>query len=158
MTLLRARFDIVLIDCGHTLDTNTTAALGLSSIIFVLSTLTMPVVKRTELVLEYLKRAGIPSSKIQWVLNRYIEKENKILGETEKIFNYKTSWIIPNDFPRASQAMNTGSPIVETFPNTGIAKIFRHMTTSFLANPDATGSEEYTSNGWVSRIWSKVLN
>ena len=157
LTLLKARFDIVLIDCGHTLDRNTTTALGLSSIIFVLSNLTIPIVKRTELVLKYLKRVGIPSSKIQWVLNRYIEKENGLLRETEKIFNSRTSWIIPNDFPRASQAMNTGCPLVLTSPNSGMAKSFRHMTTSFLINPDATGSESSKGNGWVNRIWSKVM-
>ncbi len=156
VALLKTQFDIVLIDCGHTLDANTTAALGFSSIIFVLSALTIPVVKRTEIVLEYFKRAGIPSSKIQWVLNRYIEKENRFLRETEKIFNYKTSWIIPNDFPRASQAMNTGEPMVLTSPNSGMAKSFRHMTTSFLSNPDTTDPESSNRNGWVNRIWSKV--
>ena len=158
VTLLKARFDFVLIDCGDTLDTNTTTALGLSSTIFVLSTLTMPVVKRTKSVLEYLKRAGIPSSKIQWVLNRYIDKENSILKETEKIFNNKTSWIIPNDFARASQAMNTGCPLVLTSPNSAMAKSFRHMTLSFLFNPDAADSKSSKGNGWVNRIWSKVTN
>jgi len=65
IALLKARFDIVLIDCGHNLDTNTTTAFGLSSTIFVLSTLTIPIVKRTQLVLDYLQRTVIPSSKIQ---------------------------------------------------------------------------------------------
>lgn len=157
VTLLKAQFDIVLIDCGHTLDTNTTKALGLSSVIFVLSTLTTTLVKRTELILEFLKRAGIPSSKIQWVLNRYTEKENNILGQTEKIFNTKTSWIIPNDFPRASQGMNTGCPVVLAAPNSGMSKSFRHMTTSFLKNPDAPDSESSKNRGWINRIWSTVL-
>lgn len=156
ITLLKARFDIVLIDCGNTLDTNTTTALALSSTIFVLSTLTISVVKQTESVLEYLKRAGIPSSKIQWVLNRYIENENSLLKETENIFHHKTSWIIPNDFPRASQAMNTGCPVVTISPNSAMAKSFRHMTAPFLVNPDATDSK--SSNGWVNRIWAKVMN
>lgn len=156
VTVLKARFDFVLIDCGHTLDTNTTTAFGLSSTIFVLSTLSIPIVKHTQLVLEYLKRAGIPSSKIQWVLNRYIEKENSLLRETEKIFHHKTSWIIPNDFHRASQAMNTGCPLVETSPKSAIAKSFRHMTLSFLVNPDTADSKSSHGNGWVKRIWSKV--
>ena len=45
ITLLKSRFDIVLIDCGHTLDSNTTTALGLSSAIFMLSTLSIPIIK-----------------------------------------------------------------------------------------------------------------
>lgn len=158
ITLLKARFDIVLIDCGNTLDTNTTTAFGLSATIFVLSTLTIPVVKRTEAVLEYFKRAGIPSSKIQWVLNRYIEKENSLLKETENIFHHKTSWIIPNDFPLASQAMNAGCPLVVTSPNSAIAKSFRHMTLPFLVNPDeADVKSSKSKDGWVNRIWSKVM-
>ena len=156
VTLLKTRFDFVLIDCGHTLDTNTTTAFGLSATIFVLSTLSIPIVKRTQLVFEYFKRAGIPSSKIQWVLNCYIEKENSLLRETEKIFHHKTSWIIPNDFPRASQAMNAGCPLVETSPKSAMAKSFRHMTLPFLVNPDTADSKSSNGNGWVKRIWSKV--
>ncbi len=156
ITLLKTRFDFVLIDCGHTLDANTTMAFGLSATIFVLSTLTIPIVKRTQLVLEYLERAGIPSSKVQWVLNRYIEKENGLLKETEKIFHHQTSWIIPNDYPMVSQAMNTGYPLVETFPKSAIAKIFRNMTLPFLVNPDSDDLKSSTDDGWVKRIWSKV--
>ena len=155
--LLKTHFDIVLIDCGHTLDKNTTTALGLSSVIFVLSTLTTTLVKRTELILGFLKRSGIPSSKIQWVLNRYTEKENNILGQTEKIFNTKTSWIIPNDFPRASEGMNTGCPVVLASPNSGMSKSFRHMTKSFLKNPDAPDSDSSNTRRWINRIWSTVL-
>jgi len=156
--LLKARFDFVLIDCGHTLGTNISTVLGLSSTIILLSTLTMIVVKRTELVLEFLIRAGIPSAKIQWVLNRYIEKENRILKETEKIFNRKTSWIIPNDFPRASQALNAGSPLVLAAPKSAIAKSFRHMAESFLAHPEVVDSQSSSKHSqWVNRIWEKVM-
>ena len=98
----------------------------------------------------------MPSSKIQCVLNRYIDKENSLLRETEQIFNYQTSCIIPNDFPMASQAMNTGCPLVATSPNSAMAKSFRHMTVPFLVNPDATDSKISKSNGWINRIWSKV--
>ena len=76
ISTLRAQFDFVLIDCGHTLDHNTLTALGYSSRIIVVSTLSIPVVRRTQQALEFLMRAGVPVDKIQWMLNRYIEKEN----------------------------------------------------------------------------------
>ena len=154
--LLRTRFDFVLIDCGHTLDTTTTTALGLSSTIIVLSTLTMSVVKRTELILDFFMRAGIPSAKIQWVLNRYIPEEDNILKETEQIFNCKTSWFIPNDFPRASQGMNSGCPLVLTSPNSAIGKSFRYMASCFLSSSKAADSKSSKSSHWVNSIWSKV--
>ncbi len=153
---LKTQFDFVLIDCGHTLATSTTTAFGLSSSIIVTSTLSMSVVRRTELVLDYLNRAGIPSDKIRWVLNRYVSGEDKILRETEQLFQCKTSWIIPNDYPKASQGLNSGQPLVLTSPKSAMGKNFRHMASSFLSNAETANTKNSKSSGWVNRIWSKV--
>ncbi len=153
---LRSRFDFVLIDCGHNLDTNTTTALGYSSRIIVVSTLTIPVVKRTKLVLEFLLRAGIPAEKIQWVLNRYTQKESSLLKEAEEICGHKTSWTIPNDFQRANQAVNSGCPLTIEAPKSAIAKSFLPISSYLLANPDAATTEHSKVQEWVNRIWAKL--
>lgn len=152
---LRSRFDFVLIDCGHTLDANTKTALGYSSRIIVVSTLTIPVVKRTKLVLEFLMRAGIPAEKIQWVLTRYNQKESSLLKEAEKICGHKTSWMIPNDFQRANQSVNSGCPLTIEAPKSAIAKSFSPIASFLLANPDVATSEHSKVQQWVNRIWSK---
>jgi len=157
ISTLRAQFDFVLIDCGHTLNQNTLTALGYSSRIIMVSTLSTPVVKSTKLALEFLMRAGVPADKIQCMLNRYIKKENRILNETEEIFGYKTSWIIPNDFPRASQSVNSRCPFTIEAPKSAIAKSFCHMASSLLVNPDAPSSKFSKASQWVNRIWSKVV-
>lgn len=155
ITALRAQFDFILIDCGHALDTTTTAALAYSSRIIVLSTLTIPVLRRTKLVFEFLKRGGIPAEKIEWMLNRYIKDESSMLKEAEKICGHSATWMIPNDFPRVNHAMNSGCPLMLEAPRSAIAKKFLHMASALLSNPDLVTSEDSKMKQWVNRIWSK---
>ncbi len=152
---LRSRFDFVLIDCGHTLDATTTAAIGASSRIVVVSTLTFPVLKRTKVVLEFLKRGGIPTEKIDWMLNRYINNESRMLKEAEATCGHKTSWMIPNDFPRANKAVNSGCPVVIESPKSSIAKGFLAVASSLLVNHDVSTAEVSKVKQWVNRIWPK---
>ncbi len=152
---LRSRFDFVLIDCGHTLDASTTAAIGASSRIVVISTLTFPVLKRTKVVLEFLKRGGIPTEKIDWMLNRYIKNERAMLKEAEESCGHTTSWMIPNDFPRANQAVNSGCPFVVESPKSSIAKGFLAVASSLLVNHDVEIEEVSKVKQWVNRIWPK---
>ena len=152
---LRTRFDFVLIDCGHTLDATTTAAIGASSRIVVVSTLTFPVLKRTKVVLDFLKRGGIPTEKIDWLLNRYIKSESRMLKEAEDTCGHQASWMIPNDFPRANTAVNSGCPLVIESPKSSIAKGFLAVASSLMVNHDAATAEVSKVKQWVNRIWPK---
>ncbi len=153
---LRTRFDFVLIDCGHTLDATTTAAIGASSRIIVVSTLTFPVLKRTKVVLDFLKRGGIPTEKIDWMLNRYIKSESRMLKEAEDTCGHKASWMIPNDFPRANKAVNAGCPIVIESPKSSIAKGFLAVASLLLVNHDVATAEVSKVKQWVNRLWPKT--
>ena len=155
ISCLRTRFDFVLIDCGHTLDATTTAAIGASSRIVVVSTLTFPVLKRTKVVLDFLKRGGIPTEKIDWMLNRYVKSERRMLKEAEKTCGHKASWTIPNDFPRANQAVNSGRPFVIEAPKSAIAKGFLAVASELLVNHDVETAEVSKVKQWVNRIWPK---
>ena len=150
---LRSRFDFVLIDCGHLLDASSTAALAHSSHIIVVSTLTLPVIQRTKVVLEFLKRGGIPAEKIQWMLNRYVKADGSLLKEAEEMCGHNNSWVIPNDFPRANQAVNNGCPLIMDTPKSAIAKGFLSVASSLFENHDVPKSENSKVQQWVSRIW-----
>ncbi len=154
ISYLRSRFDFVLIDCGHLLDASSTAALGHSSHIIIVSTLTLPVIRRTKVVLEFLKRGGIPAEKIHWMLNRYVKAESRLLQEAEEMCGHHNSWVIPNDFPRANQSVNNGCPLLVDAPKSAIARGFLSVASYLLENHDVPKLENSKVQQWVSRIWS----
>ncbi|MCA9452357.1 MAG: hypothetical protein KC584_06980, partial [Nitrospira sp.] len=111
LRLLQASFDYVILDCGHVLDLTTKKALELATLILVTSTLMVPVVHRTKRILELLRGSGFPAEKIRLVMNRFLSAEQDVLKETEEILKQKAFWLLPNDYPSASQAVNSGKPL-----------------------------------------------
>ncbi|MGE0175381.1 MAG: CpaE family protein [Oligoflexales bacterium] len=131
LKLLQATFDYVILDCGHVLDLTTKKALELATSIMVASTLMVPVVHRTKRILELLRGSGFPQNKIRLVMNRYLSAEQDVLKETEEILKQKAFWLFPNDYPSASQSVNSGKPLIDVAPRSAIAKSYRELANSF---------------------------
>ena len=131
LRLLQANFDYVILDCGHVLDLTTKKALELATLILVTSTLMVPVVHRTKRILELLRGSGFPPNKIRLVMNRYLATEQDVLIETEEILKQKTFWLFPNDYPSASQAVNSGKPLIDVAPRSAVAKSYRDIANLF---------------------------
>jgi pilus assembly protein CpaE len=143
LRLLQANFDYVILDCGHVLDLTTKKALELATLILVTSTLMVPVVHRTKRILELLRGSGFPPNKIRLVMNRYLATEQDVLIETEEILKQKTFWLFPNDYPSASQAVNSGKPLIDVAPRSAVAKSYRDIANLFdeqTAQQTAKGS------------------
>ncbi len=147
--LLQANFDYIVVDCGHVLDLTTKKTLELSSWIIVTSTLMVPVVHRTKRILELLRGSGFPASKIRLVMNRYLSSEQDVLHETEDILKQKTFWLLPNDYPTVSQAVNSGKPIIEVAPKTAVAKSYREFASAFDDSQEST-SQKGVFGKWFS--------
>jgi pilus assembly protein CpaE len=131
LALLGSSFDYIILDCGHVLDLTTKKALEIADLIFVTSALMVPVVQRTKRILELLRGSGFPLQKICLVMNRYLSAEKDILQETEDILKQKAHWLLPNDYPSVSQAVNSGKSIIETAPKSSIGKSYMNFARSF---------------------------
>jgi len=149
LKLLQASFDYVVIDCGHVLDLTTKKALELATWIMVTSSLMVPVVHRTKRILELLRGSGFSASKIRLLINRYVSAEQDVLKETEDILKQKTFWIIPNDYPSSSQAVNGGKSIIEGAPRSSIAKSFKDLAATFDDQP-AIASKKSGVTSWLN--------
>jgi pilus assembly protein CpaE len=131
LRILQANFDYVILDCGHVLDLTTKKALELATLILVTSTLMVPVVHRTKRILELLRGSGFPQNKIRLVMNRFLAAEQDVLKETEEILKQQAFWLFPNDYPSASQAVNSGKPLIDVAPRSAVAKSYRDIANSF---------------------------
>lgn len=124
LRLLQSQFEYVVVDCGHVLDLTVKKAMEMASTIVLVSTLIVPVVHRTKRILDLLRNSRIDGKKVRVVFNRYSLEEQEVLRETEEALKLESSLLIPNDYPTASSAVNTGTPIVLSAPRTQISRVF----------------------------------
>jgi pilus assembly protein CpaE len=150
LRLLQATFDYVILDCGHVLDLTTKKALELATLILVTSTLMVPVVHRTKRILELLRGSGFPPNKIRLIMNRFLSSEQDVLKETEEILKQKTFWMFPNDYPSASQAVNSGKPLIDVAPRSAVAKSYRDIAHSFDDQSAMQQTSKPSLVGWLN--------
>lgn len=149
LRLLQTSFDYVILDCGHVLDLTTKKALELATLILVTSTLMVPVVHRTKRILELLRGSGFPAEKIRLVMNRFLSAEQDVLKETEEILKQKAFWLLPNDYPSASQAVNSGKPLIDVAPRSAVAQSYRDLASSLGGGASKPASKGSLA-GWLN--------
>ena len=148
LKLLQSLFDFVVVDCGHVLDLTTKKAIEQAANIVVVSTLIVPVVHRTKRILDLLRASGTNNEKIRIIFNRYSPDEREVLKETEEALKFKTSWVIPNDYPASSGAINSGIPLILSNPKSPISRTFADIVKALGHG----GQEKKESENWVGRL------
>ncbi|HYC55185.1 MAG TPA: AAA family ATPase [Candidatus Binatia bacterium] len=125
LKLMRAMYDFVVVDCGHNIDMATYSSLGLSASVLLVSTLSVPVVRRTKRLLDQLRGedgSGLEGSSFYLLVNAYTDREELILTETKDVLQLKPQWLLPRDFDTATDALNNGRPVVEFAPRSALSK------------------------------------
>lgn len=131
LDLLKSTFDYVVIDSGHSLDDITIATLNMSSSVFVVTSLTLPVLRNTKRFLDIFSDLGHESDEIKVIVNRYQAKNVDVtLKDLENVLKQKPHWMIPNDYFTALGAINKGEPISDTAKRSDIAKSFAKLAES----------------------------
>jgi pilus assembly protein CpaE len=108
LELLQSMFDYVILDSGHMLDEITMTTLNRSSALFLISTLTLPVVRNTKRLVTLLSNLNYPTESIKIIVNRYKSKHEISLRDFEESLKQKPFHTIPNDYITASNSINKG--------------------------------------------------
>jgi pilus assembly protein CpaE len=147
--LLRSMHRHVFVDCGHVLEPAVREALDSSDQILVVTTLSLPVVRRTKRLLDTLRAAHYPSGKVALVVNRYANDQKELLREAEAMFGVRASGLIPNDEEAAREAIDHGTPLVLTASRTIIGQWFiggaDHLINEQHINGTASGKTKAAS-------------
>ncbi|WP_455388163.1 AAA family ATPase [Petrachloros mirabilis] len=109
--LLRSMHRHIFIDCGHVLDPAVKEALDYSDQVIVITTLSLPAIRRTKRLLEAFSAAQYQADKVMVVVNRYTNDQKDLLGETESMLAVRMAGLIPNDYGTASEAIDHGKPL-----------------------------------------------
>src|SRR5207248_1065655 len=120
--VLGRMFDNVVIDSIMSIDPNYATAIAASDVNVIVMQLNVPSAKNAERFVGALRRMGIESSKMKIVVNRYVKKGWDIdPEEVERALGLKISWMVPNDFKTAIEAINFGEPVVIRNPRAEIS-------------------------------------
>ena len=133
LDLMQSLYDLVFVDCGHTLDVSK-EALAFSSTIVIVMTLTVPAVRRTKQLLDFFREANYGSKTIMLVVNRYSSRDEEVLRHTEDTLKHKIDGLIPNDYASTSRAINEGQPLPVLASRAGITQWYLHQGAIFGAN------------------------
>jgi pilus assembly protein CpaE len=141
MGMLGRMFDYVVLDSMMSIDPVYAAAITGADVNVVVMQLNVPSAKNAERFVGALRRMGIESSKMKIVVNRYVKKGWDIdPEEVERALGLKISWMVPNDFKTAIEAINFGEPVVIRAPRsemstsiTGLAQMLNAKATAAAA-------------------------
>ncbi len=120
--LAQALFDVVIVDCGHTIDAATSVLIDRSTSIIAVSSLQLRSVRRARGLLVWLRTHGVPSGRTKLVVNRYKPSQATLLTEAESLLGYRATAVVPDDTALAEDALIEGAPIVTLAPNSEIGR------------------------------------
>lgn len=122
MGMLGRMFDFVVMDSLMSISPLYAAAIAAADVNLIVMQLNVPSAKNTERFVGALRRMGIESTKMKIVVNRYVKKGWDIdPEEVERALGLKISWLVPNDFKTAIDAINFGEPCVLRAPRSEIS-------------------------------------
>jgi pilus assembly protein CpaE len=138
--LLRSMHRHVLVDCGHVLEPSVKEALDCADQILVVTTLSLPVIRRTKRLLQTLARAPQSAGKVSVVVNRYVSDQKDLLTETEDMLGVRVSGLIPNDYETARESIDHGKPLAMMAPKSSLGQWYRRGIDELLAEPTMNGT------------------
>jgi len=111
-------FDVVLLDMGSQFSVEWATILRMARMILIVAEANVPSLWTLERRLLALKGFGIPQDRARIIINRWHKGDDEVLKSIQKDINRPIFASLPNDFRKASQAVNLGMPILENHNNT----------------------------------------
>jgi pilus assembly protein CpaE len=110
-------FDIVLLDIGSQFSTDWAAILRMARMILIVAEANVPSLWTLERRLLALRGFGISQDRARIIINRWHKGDDEVLKSIQKDISRPIFASLPNDFRKASQAVNLGTPILENHNN-----------------------------------------
>jgi pilus assembly protein CpaE len=157
LDVMRSMYDHVLVDCGHTLNPEARETLDFASLVVLITTLSLPSIRRAKQYLQMMRGAGFDSEKVTVVVNRYQSSDAELLQHAERLFEQKVGWLVPNDYPMASSSLNKGVPLTVHAPRAALTQWYVSQAAILTGDKSmkAVGAEVAPDgkNSLLSRYW-----
>ena len=159
-SLLRSIHRHVFIDCGHVLNPSVREVLDSADQVILVTTLSLPVIRRTKQLLETLQAAHYPANKIALVVNRFEKDQKDLVFEAETLLGVHMAGLIPNDYESASEAMNHGKPLTVMASRSPLAQWYLRRVGQLIGDPiedaAATLKRQGSDKSFLGRCFSSI--
>jgi len=155
LDVMRSMYDHVFVDCGHSLSPETREALDFASMVFLVTTLSLPAIRRSKQYLQVMRSAGFDHDKIRIVVNRYQSSEIELLQHAESLFEQKVGWLVPNDYPVASGSLNKGVPLTEHAPRAALTQWYTTQAATLAGDQPLKGVGGDITTGQKDSLFSR---
>ena len=128
LTLMRQRFDFIVIDSGQTLNQTALQTIHIADTVLLISTLSLPCLSNTNKLLGSLEEMGLlDQERFHIVINRFLKNSSITLKDAEKSIHKNIYWTVPNDFKVSMSSINQGEPLSQANPRSKIAKRIQEL-------------------------------
>src|SRR6201987_2783 len=110
-------FDVVLLDIGSQFSSEWGSVLHSARMILIVAEANVPSLWTLERRLLALKGFGIELDRARVIINRWHKGDEEVLKGIQKDINRPVFACLPNDFRKASQSVNLGTPLMENHNN-----------------------------------------
>lgn len=110
-------FDLVLVDMGSQFSSEWSAILGAARMIMLVAEANVPALWTLDRRLAAMTGFGLDPERARIIINRWHKGDEEVLKSIQKNINRPLFACIPNDFRKASEAVNLGTPILENHNN-----------------------------------------
>jgi pilus assembly protein CpaE len=136
-------FDIVLIDIGSQFSAEWSTILRMARMILIVAEANVPSLWTLERRLAALKGFGVDPERARIIINRWHKGDDEVLHSIQKDLSRPIFASLPNDFRKASQAANLGTPIPDNHNNILVNR-YRQIA-GRLVGIDTQGNEKKSS-------------
>ena len=133
-------YDYVILDISHDLDALNMKALDRADGVYPVF---QPMVNYLRALVKQLRvfsMLGYPEDKIHVVLNRMDSSVALTVEGMEETINRKIALVVPNDFQKSVESVNTGIPIGQLAPDSSLAESLRNMCQGLVGSMPANSS------------------
>ncbi len=142
LDLLKAEFDYIVVDTPHDFSRRTLALLEHTDHLIVMVQQTLPSVKSTQRIIEFLDDIRFEQNKTTIVINRYLKTGDLTRKDIENSLNRKISYCINNDYGVCLKALNRGATLAQA---AGSGKLVRQIEDMAC---HITGTVKMKPAGW----------
>ena len=118
VNVAQSNFDMVLVDMGSQFSSEWSSILRMARMILMVAEANVPALWTLERRLLALKGFGIEPDRARVIINRWHKGDEEVLKSIQKDINRPVFACLPNDFRKASDAVNLGTPFMENHNNT----------------------------------------
>ena len=141
LDVLRARNDLVIVDCAAAFSDSTLAVLDTADLILTVLTLEITSIKNMRLFLEVAEQLGYPSDKIELVLNRADSALGIRVADVEHSIGRKVDHTVVSDGRSVVYALNRGVPFFVSNREAQVSQDVLRLAKALLGAPEAAPAE-----------------